>query len=412
MNDLLAASVNVEERMMISEPELRKLLSDVESDRVERTVSTDDKDKFCEAICAFANDMPGHSLPGYLIVGARDKDGAVQGVEVTDRLEQQLSNYADSGQIVPLPSLRVRKVCLPEGDLAVVEVLPSDMPPVRYRGRVWIRRGTRKAIANEQEERILTERRVHHARTFDLRPCRGCGRDELALDLFQLTYRYAAIAPEIIEENSRDMFLQMASLGFWCTAENCATNAGAVLFAHDPLNWFPGAFIQYVRYLGNALDTEPIDERRFAGDLMTILRELDSFLKTMFPSRPTPVSPLREEGRTPYPMAAIRELLMNAVMHRDYESNAPIRFYWFSDRIEIQNAGGLYGAVTPKTFPNQNDYRNPKIAEAMNTLGYVNIFGRGIARAQRSLDENGNPPAAFHIDEPTLFLATIRGVTE
>lgn len=80
------------------------------------------------------------------------------------------------------------------------------------------------------------------------------------------------------------------------------------------------------------------------------------------------------------------------------------------DRIEIQNPGGLYGAVTPETFPNQNDYRNPKIAEAMKTLGYVNRFGRGIARAQRFLEENGNPRAEFDVSQSTFFLATIREV--
>lgn len=395
---------------MIDEQELRKLLSDLESDRVERTTSTRDTHKFCEAICAFANDLPANNRSGYLVIGARDRDGQVEGVEVTDNLLQQLSNYADSGQIVPLPSMTVQKICLAEGDVAVVEVRPSDMPPVRYRGRVYIRRGPRKGIANEQEERVLTEKRTHYSRTFDLRPCRGCGRDELVLDLFQLTYLKAAVAPELVEENSRDMLLQMASLGFWCTVESCATNAGAILFAQDPLNWFPGAAIQYVRYEGDALDSDALDERRFEGDLITVLRELDGFLKTLFPSRPESVSPLKEDTRTSYPMLAVRELLMNAVMHRDYESNAPIRFYWFRDRIEIQNAGGLYGAVTPETFPNQNDYRNPKIAEAMKTLGYVNTFGRGIARAQRSLRDNGNPPAEFHISEPAFFLATIRGI--
>jgi predicted HTH transcriptional regulator len=164
---------------MINEQDLRELLGDLESDRVERTISTNDTDKFCEAICAFANDMPANNRPGYLVIGARDADGAIVGVRVTDRLLQQ---------------------------------------------------------------------------------------------------------------------------------------------------------------------------------------------------------------------------------------NAPIRLYWFRDHIEIQNAGGLYGAVTPETFPNQNDYRNPKIAEAMKTLGYVNTFGRGIARAQRLLRENGNPPAEFGISEPTFFLATIRQV--
>ena len=202
----------------------------------------------------------------------------------------------------------------------------------------------------------------------------------------------------------------MASLGFWCSGQSCATNAGAILFAEEPLSWFPGAAVQYVRYKGEGLDSDPADERSFEGDLITILRELDSFVKTMFPSEPEAVSALREENRSPYPAMAIRELLMNAVMHRDYESNAPIRFYWFSDRIEIQNPGGLYGAVTPETFPNQNDYRNPKIAEAMKTLGYVNRFGRGIARAQRFLEENGNPRAEFDVSQSTFFLATIREV--
>jgi len=321
-----------------------------------------------------------------------------------------MSNYADSGQIVPLPSLNVEKRTFPEADIVVVEVLPSDMPPIRYRGRVWIRRGPRRAIANEQEERILTERRVHHARTFDLRPCHGCGPDDLAMDLFRLTYRHAAVAPELLEENNRDMLLQMASLGLWCVDENCPTNGGAILFAQEPRNWFPGAALQYVRYQGDGLDSDPTDERRFEGDLITVLRELDGFVRTLFPSQPEAVSALKEEGRSPYPTMAIRELLMNAIMHRDYESNAPVRFYWFSDHIEIQNPGGLYGAVTPETFPNQNDYRNPKIAEAMKTLGYVNTFGRGIARAQRFLQENGNPPAEFDVNQPTFFLATISKV--
>lgn len=65
--------------------------------------------------------------------------------------------------------------------------------------------------------------------------------------------------------------------------------------------------------------------------------------------------------------------------------------------------------MTPDTFPNQNDYRNPKIAEAMKTLGYVNTFGRGIARAQKFLSDKGNPPTEFAINEPAYFLATIRG---
>jgi ATP-dependent DNA helicase RecG len=86
---------------------------------------------------------------------------------------------------------------------------------------------------------------------------------------------------------------------------------------------------------------------------------------------------------------------MNAVMHRDYQSNAPIKFYWFNDRIEIHSPGGPYGIVTLDTMETTSDYRNPVIAEMMQALGYVNRYGYGIQQAQASLKANGNPPAEF-----------------
>ena len=97
---------------------------------------------------------------------------------------------------------------------------------------------------------------------------------------------------------------------------------------------------------------------------------------------------------------------MNAIIHRSYESNAPVRFYWYHDRIDIQNPGGLYGMASPENFPRQTDYRNPVLSEALATLGYVNAFGRGVIRAQDALRRNGNLEATFTF-EPSHVLATI-----
>jgi len=94
---------------------------------------------------------------------------------------------------------------------------------------------------------------------------------------------------------------------------------------------------------------------------------------------------------------------MNAIMHRDYESNAPIKFYHFDQHIEISNAGGLYGKVNPENFPNENDYRNPTIAEAMKVMGYVNRFNRGIARVKQLFKENDNPEAVFKFSDISSF---------
>ena len=391
---------------MLTTEQLRALIADLESDRVELTISTTNTDKFGEAICAFANDFPNHRQPGRLVVGVGD-DGTVSGLTVNDRLLRRLGELRSNVNIEPLPVMTVQKYALPEGEVAVIEVLPSDLPPVRYKGRVWIRVGPSRRGANRQEERILIEKRTALQRTFDVRPCLGCTIDDLAPDLFRISYLPAAVDRDVIAENERGDREQMASLRFYDLAADCPTNAGALLFARDPLRWLAGAWIQFVRWGGTTLADDPIGQRRFSGDLITVLREVEAFVSLPARARPVTESALRERTETDYPPAAIRELLLNAIMHRSYESNAPVRFYWYDDRIEIQNPGGLYGMVSPENFPRQTDYRNPVMAEALATLGYVNAFGRGVIRAQDALLRNGNPAAEFEF-EPSHVLATIR----
>ena len=95
-------------------------------------------------------------------------------------------------------------------------------------------------------------------------------------------------------------------------------------------------------------------------------------------------------------------------MHRDYKTHTPTKLYQYSNRIEIINAGGLYGNARPENFPNVNDYRNPIVAEGMKTLGYVNMFNRGISRVQKLLEENGNGRATFVVDRITTFEVHIK----
>jgi ATP-dependent DNA helicase RecG len=394
---------------MISEAELLAYLADLESPRLERTVSTRDIDKFSEAICAFANDLSGARLPGFLFIGVDDKTGAPTGLQVTDELLRNLSGLTADGNILPPPAIVVYRIRLSSGagEVAVVEVQPSDLPPVRYKGRTWIRRGPRKGIANETEERLLAERRTAAARTFDAQACVGATLADLALDLFANTYRPMAIDAETIAENNRPIEQQLASLRFFDLARNYPTWAGMILFAQDLLGWLPNAFVQYVRFDGEDMGADVSDEKRFQGDLLTVVRDLNSFVKLITVNRPVRDSALTERMVSDYPETAIREFLMNAVLHRDYAAHSPVRFYEYSDRIEIQNPGPLYGEARPENFPKQTSYRNPVLAEAMKTLGAVNRFGRGVERAQAALRKNGSPPAAFEFGD-LFFGVTVR----
>lgn len=98
---------------------------------------------------------------------------------------------------------------------------------------------------------------------------------------------------------------------------------------------------------------------------------------------------------------------MNACMHRNYQSNMPIRLYQFDDYIEVMNAGELYGEARPENFPSVNDYRNPLVAEAMRVMKYVNKFNRGVTRVQEMLKDNGNPPAEFDVNTITAFRVNV-----
>ena len=253
---------------------------------------------------------------------------------------------------------------------------------------------------------MLVEKRTALQRTFDARPCVGSKIDDLAIGLFRSTYLPMAVDPAVIQENDRPVEEQMASLRLYDLGSDHPTQAGALVFAKDPLHWLPGAWIQFVRWAGTTMADDPISVKQFSGDLITVLREVDTFVSLPARSCPVTESALRERMLRDYPVVAIRELLLNAIMHRTYESNAPVYFYWYDDRIEIQNPGGLYGAASPENFPRQTDYRNPVVSEVLATLGYVNRFGRGVIRAQTALRSNGNPEADFTL-EPSHVLATI-----
>lgn len=180
-----------------------------------------------------------------------------------------------------------------------------------------------------------------------------------------------------------------------------------LLFGLDVRRWIPGAYVQFLRVAGDTLASEPLNDREVCGDFLTILRDLDALIDAQLAQFPVATSTLREKTVETYPRAAVRELLMNAVMHRDYASTAPLRITWLEDRLEIQSPGGLYGDASRENFPRQTSYRNPVLAEALKALGYVNRFGRGVLRAQHALAANGSPPAEFQFDSGYV-LATVR----
>lgn len=378
-----------------------------ESDRVERKESNANPDRIRQVICAHANDLANHRETGVIFVGQRD-DLTCAGLNVDDRLLQTLAGYRSEGLILPFPTMSVRKVILDGCQVAVIEVEPSDNPPARFEGRVWIRVGPRRAIATAEEERRLVEKRRWGSLPYDAHGVRGATLDDLDLRRFQLEYLPTAFSPEALAQNHRTQDDQLRALRL-VNAEGTPTTTAILVLGVEPRRWIPGAYIQFLRIDGVYLTDSLLDQREIGGTVADQLRQADEIMRLNI-RRPANVGSAVREEFPDYPEEAIRQLVRNAVLHRSYEgTNAPVRVTWFSDRVEIQNPGGPYGQVTRETFgePGVADYRNPTLAEALKSMGFIERFGVGIAIARQRLAANGNPPPEFTVEDAHT-LATVR----
>jgi ATP-dependent DNA helicase RecG len=392
---------------MITEEKVRALIADMESDLIERTISIKEN-KLGPAVCALSNDFPNHKQAGYILLGVHD-NGKLAGMTWTDDTLQAIGNVKSNGNVLPQPSMVVSPVYkFPEGEVVVIQINPSHYPPVRYDGRCWIRIGPRRDRATVEEEKILIERRASYAKTYDLVPALGAKSDDLALEYFKSAYLPAAIDKDTIKENNRTVEEQLASLRFYDARESCPTNAGILLFGVNPEFFLPGAYIQYVKFRGEEMTGDVEFEKKFSGALITELNSVDNFIKNnIIKERPIKKDSFQEHTIRNYSYWALRELIMNAIMHRNYEANAPIYIYEFSNRIEILNPGGLFGDANPQNFPNASDYRNVVLAESMKILGYVNRFNYGVKRAIDELVKNGNGKPDFDLTLGTKFKVSI-----
>lgn len=397
----------------LSDEELLKLLDDVESGRVERKESFkgDVPKKARQAVCAFANDLPGYNLPGVLFIGAKD-NGEPSGVSVTDQLLLSLADMKTDGNVLPLPVLSVEKRVLKGAEMAVVIVMPSDMPPVKCDGRIWIRTGSRRALANEQEERILNEKRRYKNLPFDIYPVPSAKLSDLSRTIFEGEYLPQAFAEDVLEQNGRNYEERLASCRMVVSpTETTPTVIGLLAVGKSPQDFLPGAYVQFLRIDGTELADPVIDEEVIGGGLVEMLRRTEEKLKAHNRVAVDIVAASTHRIDMPYPAAALQQILYNAVLHRSYEStNAPIRVYWFNDRIEITSPGGPYGNVTAENFgrPGITDYRNPNIADVLKTFGFIQAFGRGIATAERVMANNGNPPLDFEVTHSAV-VCILRG---
>ncbi len=386
--------------------DLAEIVGTQETTALEFKESASNRDGIAEVICAFANDLAGKG-GGHVLIGVRDDGRPTGGVNTSDRELLRLTELRDDGRILDRPSLTVEVATYAGESVIHIRVVASATPPVRFKGIVWVRPGPTTRHASREDERILNERRRSMDSPFDSRAIAGSSLDDLDLAVIRSTYLPSVVDPAVIEENERPLNQQLASVRL-TDLFGVPTTLGLLVVGFDPASYIPGAYIQFVRYQGQELDAAVTDDQEIRSHLIDASIRLEAVVRGNLRTQLVQVSEFREAASPDYPLEALREAWMNAIMHRNYEtSNAPVRIAWFDDRVEVSNPGGPFGQVRSDNFNRVNDYRNPSLAAAMKSLGYVNRFGRGIGRIQSALERNGNPPAEFIVDDSS-WTVTLR----
>ncbi|MDL2313637.1 putative DNA binding domain-containing protein [Desulfovibrio sp. OttesenSCG-928-C14] len=326
-------------------------------------------------MAAFAN-----SEGGTLFLGVAD-DGSAPGLSRVDvnRVNQLISNAAS--QLVRSPlTVHTENVVLQNGNVVIVLTVPKgmDKPYFDKNGVIWLKTGSDKRRVNSKEElrRLFQISNQFHA---DELPTKA-GIDKLDKLRFRDFLRdvYQQEYPESLEELTR--LLQNMNLA---TDARTLNLAGVLMFAERPEWIVPQFVVKAIRYPGNEIHaTDYIDTEDFAGPLRKIFDDAHAFIMRNL-HKVQAGRGVNSPGQPEIPPGVFEELLVNALVHRDYLVSAAIRIFIFDDRIEIISPGHLPNNLTvEKIKAGNSNIRNPILVSyvAKGLLPYHGL-GSGIKRA-------------------------------
>lgn len=353
-----------------------------------------------DAVAAFANDLSGSGEAGFIVIGL-DKLGVPKGRykhgEDSDSVQQSLAALLSSTKILPHPVVSVQPH-EHEGHLVfIIRVEPYAVPPVvKVNGTAYVRVGTVTRRASEADIRRLEERRPLHHRPFDTRPCTGAAIDDLNREFLAEQYRAARdIDGDVETFHPFERWLTQRELGHEDPTGWVPNHAALLVYGLSPQNFFPGAYIDIIRYGGTSLEDDPplIMRKTVQGALPEQLNSAWTVLESLNMDVSRPVSGIRSPLAPMYPLDVLKELVRNLVQHRDYTATrAPGRIAWLDDHIVFTNPGAPFGQASLGSFGEHSEYRNPRITQFLLDEGYVERAGRGVRRAEALLRKYGHPP--------------------
>lgn len=325
-----------------------------------------------------------NSVGGVVLLGISPRSGHIQGIEdpeeVRDRVFQA-TLMADPALVLPLPRL------IQVDQMQVVWItVPPGLPHVySLEGRYLGRDGTQtNPLSARQLRQLLLERGVVQ---FESQTPPNATLDDLD---WQKVGEYIKTLKLPEEESPENILIQRGCLG----RDGHPTYAALLLFGRYPQQWLPNATILATRFSG-VIYADRFLKQDISGTLPEQIRQVEAFTRQNLRSVVRLMGLTRQET-TEYPLEAVREILVNAVVHRDYNLQGDnIHLNLFADRIEVQSPGGLPGPVTLDNLLDARFSRNAVIVQVLSDLGFVERLGYGLDRVVKVMQQQNLRPPRF-----------------
>lgn len=358
------------------------------------------------AIVAMAN-----GTGGLIVVGVSDSvPRRIVGLDVPfDQAEGEiLSGLRDRVKpaLHPLPILEW--VSVGDKNVLVIHVAESQIKGLTINGHRLVRHGSRTEQASREEEvrMFQASREISFERSF----VPEASYENLNHKRVDDYLRTRLSETSRLEERAQKDWL--VSLGLVRAGDYVPTVAALVLFGEYPPRFLPQCEINAIRFAGRDKSTNVvIDRQRIDGAAAEMIEQAILFVRRNMRIGGV-IGGLYREDVPEYPEEAVREAVINAVVHRDYSLAQKTQLFMYDDRLEIENPGGLPSGITldellahPHPYP-----RNPLLARTLYEFwrgrGFIEEAGSGIPRIRRVMRELGSAEPIFAA-EPLWFRVTL-----
>jgi len=359
---------------------IAKLIKQSESDVFEKKPSLADVGRIVEVVSSFANHKGGR-----ILVGVGDK-GKVIGVDIGNNTIERLTDMIiDQTEPKIYPEISTLKI--ENKNLVLISVKPSSQKPHTAGGRAFKRVGKNtKAMSQGEYEGLLLEKNRHKMK-FDIEVCEEANFEDIGTSKISWYLKEREKARNISRKTNMSNKELLTNLK--CLINGKPTNAGILFFGKYPQKFMPNARLRVVKFKGNDVINPTLDSVTCEGTLPEMIDLAEDFIRKNIRLLGTRTEKsFRREDKFEYPIKAVREAVINAMIHRNYFESGDVRVFIFDNRIEITNPGTFPKGVTPQ-HPEHKPV-NEILCQLIFDIGQIEKYGSGIKMMRSLSKEWGN----------------------